>query len=189
MDNIDVNKVLDSYQSKMNKAIDYFVSELHNIRAGRANANLLNKIVVDYYGTTTPIPQLANVSTPDARTLLISVWDISIIKSVTKAILQSDLGLNPTDDGKVIRLNFPQLTQDKRKELAKNIKKICDDSKVVLRAERRDTMDIFKRYEKDNIITKDDLASLEKDVQKLLDKNIEQLDKLTKDKEKELMEI
>jgi len=188
-ENVEVKRSIDNFNAKMQKAIDFFVAELQNIRAGRVSANLLNKIVVDYYGTPTPIPQMANVSIPDARTMLVSVWDTSAIKAVSKAILQSDLGLNPSDDGKVIRLSFPQLTQEKRKELAKSIKKISDDSKVVLRNERRDVIDAFKKYEKDNIITKDDLESLEKDIQKMLDKNIELLDKLTKDKEKELMEI
>jgi len=189
MDNVEVDGALKAYQSKMQKALDFFVSELSNVRAGRVSANLLNKVIVDYYGTPTPIPQMANVSVPDSRTILVSLWDASALKAVSKAIQQSDIGVTPMDDGKVIRLNFPQLTQEKRKELAKSIKKIADDSKIVLRNERRDAMEVFKKFEKENIITKDDLATIEKDVQKLLDKNIEQVDKLIKDKEKELLEI
>ncbi|MDR3022331.1 MAG: ribosome recycling factor [Clostridiales bacterium] len=189
IDNAEVKSTLEIFQTKMHKTIEHFVNELQNIRAGRANANILNKVVVDYYGTPTPVTQMANVSVPDARSILISVWDISTLKDVSKAIQQSDLGLNPIDDGKVIRLNFPQLTEEKRKELAKSIKKISEDCKVVLRNERRDAMELLKKLKKDNVITEDDLSSTDKDVQKLLDKNTEYVDKLTKDKERELLEF
>jgi len=180
---------LDKYEQKMAKAIDYFKGEMVSIRAGRANPHLLDKIVVDYYGVPTPIPQMANITVPEARTLLVSVWDTSVIKDVSKALQSSDLGITPSDDGKVIRLSFPQLTEDKRKELVKQIKKIAEESKIVLRNERRDVMEVFKKMRKDNIITEDDLEVCEKDVQKALDKSTALLDIILKEKEKELLEV
>lgn len=184
-----VQEELDKLEQRTNKALDFFRTEMLSIRAGRANPHLLDKIVVDYYGTPTPIAQMANISVPEARTLLISVWDASALKDVSKAIQASDLGITPSDDGKVIRLSFPQLTQEKRKELVKQIKKMGEDSKVVLRNERRDTMEVFKKMRKDNLITDDDITDCEKDVQKILDKAIVGLENILKDKEKELLEV
>jgi len=184
-----VQEELDKLEQKTSKALDFFRSEMHSIRAGRANPHLLDKIVVDYYGTPTPIAQMANISVPEARTMLVSVWDVSAIKDVSKAIQASDLGITPSDDGKVIRLSFPQLTEEKRKELVKQIKKIGEESKVVLRNERRDTMEVFKKMRKDNLITDDDVQDCEKDVQKVLDKAIAALDNMLKEKEKELLEV
>lgn len=177
------------YQDKLQKAYDHLKSEFVSIRAGRANPNILNKIVVDYYGTPTPISQMANISVPEARTMVISLWDVSAIKDVNKAIIASDIGITPSDDGKVIRLNFPQLTEERRKDLTKQIKKMAEDTKVVLRNERRDIVDIAKKLKKDSIISEDDVVTLEKEIQKTLDKMIENVDKSVKDKEAEILEI
>ncbi|MCL2598489.1 MAG: ribosome recycling factor [Firmicutes bacterium] len=185
----DVATKLAAYEQRLQKALDFFRSEMNGIRAGRANPHLLDKIVVDYYGTPTPLSQMANISVPEARTLLVSVWDVSALKEVSKAIQSSDLGINPSDDGKVIRLSFPQLTAEKRKDLVKQIKKIGEESKVVLRNERRDCMESFKKMQKDGLLTEDDLADCEKDVQKALDKYIVLLDGVLKEKEKELLEL
>ncbi|MDR1094217.1 MAG: ribosome recycling factor [Clostridiales bacterium] len=174
---------------KMEKSVEFFKTEMGNIRAGRANPQILNKITVNYYGTPTPIAQMANISVPEARVLAISVWDASALKEVNKAILASDLGINPTDDGKTIRLVFPQLTEDRRKELAKQTKKICEDSKIALRNERRDAIELIKKLKKDGAITEDELVLYEKDVQKLLEKYSANLDKLLADKEKEIFEV
>ena len=160
-----------------------------SIRAGRANPQILNKIAVDYYGTLTPLSQMATITVPEARMLVISLYDVSMLKEVVKAINASDIGINPTDDGKTIRLVFPQLTEERRKDLTKQVKRISEDTKVVLRNERRDIMDSLKKLKKDSVITEDEVASYEKDVQKSLDKFIESVDKLLKDKESEILEI
>jgi ribosome recycling factor len=164
-------------------------SEFLSIRAGRANPQVLNRITVDYYGTPTQLNQMATITVPEARMLVISLYDTSMLKAVVKAINESDIGINPTDDGKTIRLVFPQLTEERRKDLIKQIKKIAEETKVVLRNERRDTMDALKKLKKDNAITEDDIAAYEKDVQKMLDKHIEAVDRLLKDKETEILEI
>ncbi|MDE6398981.1 MAG: ribosome recycling factor [Clostridiales bacterium] len=177
------------YEGKLGKAFDHLKSEFLSIRAGRANPQILNKITVDYYGTPTQLNQMATITVPEARMLVISLYDTSMLKAVVKAINESDIGINPTDDGKTIRLVFPQLTEERRKDLTKQIKKIAEDTKVVLRNERRDCMDVLKKLKKDNAITEDEIASYEKDVQKILDKNIESVDKLLKDKEAEILEI
>ena len=151
--------------------------------------NTINKIVVDYYGTPTPLNQMANIAVPEARILTIALWDVSMVKEVSKAIAASDIGINPSDDGKIIRLVFPQLTEERRKDLTKQIKKTAEDTKVVLRNERRDVIEVMKRLKKDNIITEDEQASLEKDIQKTLDKTIEDVEKILKAKEAEILEI
>lgn len=180
---------LSKFETKLTKILDSFKVELNKIRAGRANPHLLDKIVVDYYGTPTPLNQMGNISVPEARMLTISVWDTSAIKSVTKAIMASDLGITPTDDGKVIRLVFPQLTEERRKELVKTVKKIAEDFRVSMRNERRDVLEIFKKMKKDGKMSEDEFAVQEKDVQKIIDKYIAELEKVLSSKEKEIIEI
>ena len=185
IDNLQVEK----YESRISKALEHLKSELLTVRAGRANPQILNKIVVDYYGTPTPLNQMANITVPDARTLMISLWDTSMLKEVSKVISASDIGINPSDDGKNIRLVFPQLTEERRKELCKQIKKTAEDSKVVLRNERRDILEAVKRLKKDNGVTEDEVVVIEKEVQKILDKAIESADKFFKEKEAEILEV
>ena len=189
IENPQVKSVFEKYESQISKTVEHLKSDLLTVRAGRANPQILNKIVVDYYGTPTPLNQMANITVPDSRTLMISLWDTSAIKDVNKAISSSDIGINPSDDGKNIRLTFPQLTEERRRELCKQIKKTTEDTKVVLRNERRDILEAVKKLKKDNVITEDDVASFEKDIQKILDKAIENTEKLFKDKEAEILEV
>lgn len=181
--------LISAFEAKLDKIIEAFKSELNKVRAGRANPHLLDKIMVDYYGTPTPIANMANISVPEARLITISVWDTSAIKSVSKAIMASDLGITPTDDGKIIRLVFPQLTEERRKELAKSVKKTAEDFRVSVRNERRDILEQFKKVKKENNISEDEMSSLEKDVQKATDQTIANIDKLLATKEKEIMEV
>ena len=157
--NPQVQEEFDKYELKLSKAFDHLKSEFLSIRAGRANPQVLNRITVDYYGTPTQLNQMATITVPEARMLVISLYDTSMLKAVVKAINESDIGINPTDDGKTIRLVFPQLTEERRKDLIKQIKKIAEETKVVLRNERRDTMDALKKLKKDNAITEDDIAA------------------------------
>ena len=187
--NESVDLSLLSYEEEIEKAINYYVSELGVIRVGRANPKILDKVVVDYYGTLTPINQMANISVPEARMMLISVWDISQVKAVSKAIEAANLGVNPSDDGRVIRLVFQPLTEERRKEVVKEVNKLTENAKVSCRNCRRDVLDEFKKMKKNNELTEDELASLEKDVQKTLDTSIEKIDKLAESKNKEIMEI
>ena len=173
----------------MGKAIQNLESEYNSIRAGRANAAVLDKITVEYYGVPSPLATIASVSVPDARTLLIQPWDASILSEIEKAILKSELGINPTNDGKAIRLSFPPLTEERRKEIAKTIKSKCEDSKVAIRSIRRDAIESFKTAKKNNEITEDDLKGIEKDVQTLTDKFVKNIDGICAAKEKEIMEI
>lgn len=189
IDNLQVKNEFEKYESRISKALEHLKSELLTVRAGRANPQILNKIVVDYYGTPTPLNQMANITVPDARTLMISLWDTSLLKEVSKVISASDIGINPSDDGKNIRLVFPQLTEERRKELCKQIKKTAEDSKVVLRNERRDILEAVKRLKKDNGVTEDEVVVIEKEVQKILDKAIESADKFFKEKEAEILEV
>lgn len=176
-------------QGKMDKSINVMLNEFAAIRAGRANPALLDKITVDYYGAATPVPQVGTISVPEARTIVIQPWDASIIKEIEKAILASDLGLTPNNDGKVIRLNFPPLTEERRKEIVKQVKKICEDTKVSVRAIRRDAIENFKKALKNKEITEDDMKAAEKDIQDLTDKAVVEIDKLTKKKEDEILEV
>lgn len=185
----EIDMYLDEYREDLKKAIAHHSDELLQIRAGRANPKLIERIMVDYYGTMTPISQMATISVPEARMILVSLWDISMLKAVAKAIESANLGLNPSDDGKVIRLVFPQLTQERRKELAKDVNKYTESAKVVCRNARRDVLDIFKKMKKDSEISEDDMARLEKDVQKILDDAIANIDKISASKEKEIMEV
>ena len=177
------------FTDKMEKTCSVLVESFNAVRAGRANAAVLDKITVDYYGTPTPIQQVATISTPDPRTLAIQPWDTSVLKAIEKAIQASDLGINPQNDGRIIRLVFPQLTEERRKELAKQVRKYGEEAKVAVRNVRRDAMDKFKKQQKKSEITEDDLKDLEKDLQKLTDDYIKEVDKLTDAKEKELFEI
>ena len=174
---------------KIQKAIDYFVEDLGSIRAGRASTTVLNKISVDYYGTMSPVAQVAAVSTPDARTILIQPWDASLIKEIEKAIIASELGINPQNDGKAIRLTFPQLTEDRRKELTKTVAKKSEDCKVVIRGIRRDEIEKYKALKKKSEITEDDLKGIEKDIQDIIDASIKEIDVIADKKNKEIMEI
>ena len=177
------------YQEKMKKSIDSVVSDFDAVRAGRANSAVLNRISVDYYGTPTPIQQIASVGTPDPRTLVITPWDASALRGIEKAILESDLGINPSNDGKSIRLAFPQLTEERRKELVKQIRKYAEGGKVAVRNIRRDAVDHFKKMQKASEITEDELKIAEKDLQKLTDDSCKEIDTLLANKEKELMSV
>ena len=180
---------LKEFQRKMEKTLDVLASDFAAVRAGRANAQVLDRITVEYYGQPSPINQVGTVSSPDPRTLVIQPWDGSLLKAIEKAIQTSDLGINPQNDGRVIRLVFPQLTEERRKELAKQVKKYGEEAKVAVRNIRRDAMDKFKKEQKKGEITEDDLKDLEKDMQKLTDDYTKEVDKLTAAKEKELFEI
>ena len=176
-------------KEKMEKTISVYNEKLSEVRAGRANPAILNKIKIDYYGTPTPINQVAGVSVPEARLIVIQPWDISVLKEIEKAILASDIGINPNNDGKVIRLAFPELTEERRKEIVKDIKKMAEEAKVAVRAIRRDGIDEFKKEQKEGIITEDELKQSENEIQKITDKNIEEIDKILEAKEKEVMSI
>ncbi len=175
------------YDEKMKKAIAVLEAEYKTLRAGRANPSVLDRLSVDYYGAATPINQLASVSVTEARTLAISPYDASTLKAIEKAILASDIGLNPQNDGRTIRLIFPPLTEERRKELAKQVKKTAEDSKVAVRNIRRDAID--KKQQKKSEITEDDLKNAEKDLQELTDKSIKKIDEIAAAKEKEILEV
>ena len=184
-----MKELYQEYDVKMQKTIEVVVSDFAGVRAGRANAAVLDKITVEYYGTETPIQQVASISTPDARTLVIQPWDGTLLKAVEKALLASELGINPQNDGKVIRLIFPQLTEERRKELTKQVKKYGEGGKVAIRNIRRDAMEKFKAMKKKSELTEDDLKVAEKDLQKLTDDSCKELDKLLENKEKELLSV
>ena len=177
------------YSRKMDRTLDHLAEEFGAVRAGRANAKVLDRINVEYYGSETPLNGVATISSPDARTLVIQPWDGSLLKEIQKAIQASDLGINPQNDGRVIRLVFPQLTEERRKDLTKQVKKYAEDAKVAMRNIRRDGMDYVKKLKKNNEITEDDQKKAEKDLQDMLDKFIKKVDEVTAAKEKELMAI
>ena len=176
-------------ENRMDKTIEVFKQNLSEVRAGRANPAILNKVSVEYYGTPTPINQVAGISVPEARLIVIQPWDASILKEIEKAILAADIGINPNNDGKVIRLAFPELTEERRKDLVKDIKKMAEESKVAVRAIRRDGIDKAKAMQKNSEITEDDLRSAEESIQKLTDKKIEEIDRVLTDKEKEILTV
>ena len=186
---MEVLELFDSYETKIGKTMDNFKGELVSIRAGRANPHILDKVTVDYYGTPTPINQMGNISVSEARILVISVWDASALKDVEKAILAANIGLTPNNDGKVIRLIFPELTEERRRDIVKQIKKMGEDTKVVLRNHRRDINDTLKKFKKDNVITEDEQSLYEKDVDKKLNAATDEVDKLLKAKEQEVMSV
>jgi len=177
------------YEDKMKKSIDSVAADFASVRAGRANAGVLDRIMVEYYGTPTPIQQVASISTPDPRTLQIQPWDASILRAIEKAIQTSDLGINPQNDGRVIRLAFPQLTEERRVELTKQVRKYGENGKVAIRNIRRDAMEKLKALEKKSEITEDDRKEDEKELQDLTDRRCKEIDALTAAKEKELMAV
>lgn len=176
-------------EDKMKRTIEVYKEELKSIRAGRANPALLDQISVDYYGTKTPLKQVASITAPEPRLLVVQPWDAKLIPTIEKEILKSDLGLNPSNDGKVIRLPIPLLTEERRKELVKLVKKSCENAKVSIRNIRRDTIDAIKKMEKNKELSEDDRKAAENETQKITDKYIEMVDDLTKKKEEELMEL
>ena len=177
------------YEEKMKKSVEALLEDYKTIRAGRANPHILDKIRVDYYNTPTPLQQVANISVPEARIIQIQPWDASLIKEIEKAIIVSDLGLTPNNDGKVIRLVFPELTEDRRKELCKDVKKKGENAKVAIRNVRRDANDVFKKQNKANEISEDELKDAEDSIQKITDKYITEVDKCVDDKIKEVMTV
>ena len=179
----------ENVKEKMEKTISVFEESLSEIRAGRANPAILNKISIEYYGVQTPINQVAGISVPEARTIVIQPWDASALKNIEKAILASDIGLNPNNDGKVIRLTFPELTEERRKDLVKDIKKIAEEARVSIRSIRRDGMDTAKTKQKNSEISEDEKSDLEDKIQKLTDKYIGEIDKILENKEKEIMNV
>ena len=181
--------IQDNAKTKMDKTKDVLRADLMAIRAGRANPQLLDRITVDYYGTPTPLKNVANISAPEPRVLQINPWDVKMVKDISKAILASDLGLNPANDGKVIRLMLPELTAERRKDLTKQVRKIAEESKVAIRSIRRDAVDQVKKLKKNSEITEDDQKKAEEAIQKLTDNNIKEIDKITADKEKEILEV
>lgn len=176
-------------EEKMEKRVDAYHSELKTIRAGRASASVLEKVSVEYYGTMTPVSQVGSVSSPEPRLLVIQPWDMSILNEIEKAIAKSDIGISPQNDGKVIRLNFPPLTEERRKELVKVVKKYSEEAKVQIRSIRRDSLEKFKSQKKNGEVTEDDLKGIEKDIQALTDKYIMEIDKIGEEKEKEILEV
>ena len=177
------------YEEKMKSSVEHLSRELAAVRAGRANAQVLDRITVEYYGQPSPINQVGTVSSPDPRTLVIQPWDGSLLKAIEKAIQTSDLGINPQNDGKVIRLTFPPLTEDKRREIVKDVKKLAEDCKVAIRSIRRDCMDKLKKMQKNGEITEDDLKYGEKEMQDITDKFVKEADSVAAEKEKEIMAI
>jgi ribosome recycling factor len=184
-----MKELYQEYDVKMQKTIEVVVSDFAGVRAGRANAAVLDKITVEYYGTETPIQQVASISTPDARTLVIQPWDASTLKEIEKAINTSDIGINPQNDGKVIRLAFPQLTEEHRRELTKDISKRGEEAKVAIRNVRRDFMDELKKMKKNSEITEDDLRDGEEQLQKITDDYVKQAETAAKKKEQEVLSI
>ena len=178
-----------SLEEKMKKSVSVYEENLAEVRAGRANPSILNKIKVDYYGVPTPINQVAGISVPEARLIVIQPWDLGILKEIEKEILKSDIGINPNNDGKVIRLNFPELNEERRKELVKELKKMEKEAKIAVRAIRRDAIENYRKMQKDSEITEDELKTAEEDVQKITDKNVNEIDKILENKEKEIMSI
>ncbi len=184
-----MNELIKNTEERMEKTVAVLERDYKSIRAGRANASVLDRVSVDYYGCPTPIQQMAAVSIPEPRTLVIQPWDASTLKDIEKAILTSDIGINPQNDGRVIRLSFPPLTEERRKEIVKEVKKTAEDSKVAIRNTRRDALEKLKGLKKANSITEDDEANGEKKIQNLTDKFCKEIDNLSASKEKEIMEI
>ena len=178
-----------AFEEKMKSSVEHLDRELAAVRAGRANPAVLDKVSVDYYGAPTPIQQVASVAVSEARTLTITPWDRTLLRAISKAIMASDVGINPIDDGQTIRLNFPAPTEERRKQLAKEVAKLGEEAKVAVRNIRRDAMDNFKKQQKASEITEDELKIAEKDLQKMTDDSCKELDKLLENKEKELMSV
>lgn len=187
IDEVDI--IFDEMNEKIDKTMQNYITELRSIRAGRANPHILDKVVVDYYGTPTPINNMANVSVPEARLLVISPWDKSQLKAIERAILAANIGINPNNDGHVIRLVFPELTEERRRSTVKEAKTLVEESKIVMRNARRDAIDDLKKIQKVSTITEDDLKNYTEDVDKILSKNTDEVDKLFKEKEQEILSI
>ena len=187
IDEVDI--IFDEMNEKIDKTMQNYITELRSIRAGRANPHILDKVVVDYYGTPTPINNMANVSVPEARLLVISPWDKSQLKAIERAILAANIGINPNNDGHVIRLVFPELTEERRRSTVKEAKILVEESKIVMRNARRDAIDDLKKIQKASTITEDDLKNYTEDVDKILSKNTDEVDKLFKEKEQEILSI
>ena len=187
-DIMEVLEILDTYETALKKAVDGYKAHILNIRAGRANPHILDKVMVDYYGTPTPIQQVGNISVPEARMIQIAPWEKTLIKEIEKAILASDVGITPSNDGAVIRLVFPELTEDRRKELAKEIKKKGEDAKVAVRNIRRDGNEAFKKLAKEDV-SEDEIKDLEDQLQKMTDKFIKDIDTAVDEKSKEIMKV
>ena len=185
----EVDLIFDEMNEKIDKTMQNYISELRSIRAGRANPHILDKVVVDYYGTPTPITNMANVSVPEARLLVISPWDKSQLKAIERAILAANIGINPNNDGHVIRLVFPELTEERRRSTVKEAKTLVEESKIVMRNARRDAIDDLKKIQKSSVITEDDLKNYTEDVDKNLSKNTDEVDRLFKEKEQEILSI
>jgi len=179
----------DEIKEKMDKTISVYEENLSEIRAGRANPAILNKIKVNYYGVPTPISQVAGISVPEARLIVIQPWDMGILKEIEKEILKSDIGINPNNDGKVIRLNFPELNEERRKEIVKEVKKLAEEAKIAIRSIRRDSIDQFRKMQKNSEITEDELKSAEEEIQKITDLKTDEIDKILGSKEKEILSI
>lgn len=177
------------YEEKMSKSIDSVSADFASVRAGRANASVLDRIMVDYYGTPTPLPQIGNINVPEARMIVIKPWEKKMISAIEKAIQKSDLGLNPTNDGEVVRLVFPDLNEERRKELTKMARKSAEGAKVAVRSIRRDAVEQIKKLKKDSLITEDEQRKAEDDAQKITDKAIKDIDSICAAKEKEIMEV
>ncbi len=185
----EVDLIFDELNEKIDKTMQNYITELRSIRAGRANPHILDKVVVDYYGTPTPINNMANVSVPEARLLVISPWDKSQLKAIERAILAANVGINPNNDGHVIRLVFPELTEERRRSTVKEAKTLVEESKIVMRNARRDAIDDLKKIQKASTITEDDLKNYTEDVDKTLSKNTDEVDRLFKEKEQEILSI
>lgn len=178
-----------NYEEEIEKAISYLKQEYLSLRAGRANPHILDKVIVNYYGTPTPLTQISNISVQDGRVLVISLWDANAMKETLKAIMASDIGITPNDDGKIIRLVFPPLTEERRKEMVKTVKKLAEDAKVACRNARRDVMDEVKKLKKDSEISEDEMATHEKEIQKIVDNAVAKIDKESAEKEKDVMQV
>ena len=188
-DTMEVLEILDTYESALRKSVDGYKSHILNIRAGRANPHILDKVMVDYYGTPTPLNQIGNITVPEAKMIVITIWDQSAMKTAEKAIVDANIGLTPVNDGKVLRLIFPDLTEERRNALVRELKQVTENAKVSLRNHRRDANESLKKLKKDNLVTEDDMKSLEKEVDKTLNDYIATVDKAFKDKESEIMTV
>ena len=188
-DIMEVLEILDTYETALKKTVDGYKAHILNIRAGRANPHILDKVMVDYYGTPTPLNQMGSITVPEAKMIVISIWDNSALKTAEKAIVDANIGITPSNDGKVIRLVFPDLTEERRQALVKELKQVTENAKVTLRNHRRDANEGLKKLKKDALITEDDMKSLEKDVDKLLNDYVANVDKAFKDKESEILNV
>ncbi|MEJ5287347.1 MAG: Ribosome recycling factor [Candidatus Kapaibacterium sp.] len=185
---MELNEIIEKTREQMNKSLEHYKQQLAKVRTGRANASILDNVKVDYYGTPTPIPQVATINVPDAKTIIIQPWDTSIINAIEKAIKQSDLGFNPVNDGRILRIPVPPLTEERRKEIVKFCKKLTEDAKIAIRNIRRDQIEVIRKAEKDKELTEDDRKLGEEKIQKVTDEFIKKIDELFSAKEKEILE-